>query len=238
MLASASPPPAPATLRKLLRILLDLYYRTLSGRRFPGSQPVTRWVRALEARCGRGDVPLARRSWEEQYQGGVWSFLEAPGEVARYGVVAGTVRRFAPGGSVLDVGCGEGVLVDYLEPGGKRRYLGVDLSQAAVAVASGRADRTTRFMVADAEDWPLRATFDAVVLNECLYYMREPLALARRALAAVAPGGVLVVSMFRTSRTLALARQLARELPLLEEVVLTSRQGAWIVGLYRLPAEG
>jgi hypothetical protein len=41
--------------------------------------------------------------------------------------------------------------------------------------------------------------------------------------------------MFRTGRTRGLARLLARELPLVEEVVLSSRRGAWIVGLYRYP---
>lgn len=240
MLASASPAldPAPATVRKLLRLLLDLYYRALSGRRFPGSATLSRRVGALEARSGRGDVPLPRALWEEQYRGGVWSYLDAPGEVARYGVVAGAVSRFAPAGAVLDVGCGEGVLVDYLRPAGPGSYLGIDLSQTAVAAAARRRGGAVRFAVADAEGWPLRGTFAAVVLNECLYYMRDPLAVTRRALAAVAPGGILVVSMFRTPRTRGLARLLARELPLLEEVVLSSRGGTWIVGLYRHPEKG
>jgi hypothetical protein len=68
--------------------------------------------------------------------------------------------------------------------------------------------------------------------------MREPLELARRAFAALRPGGMLVVSMFRTARTVGLARRLARELPRLEEVVVSSRRGAWIVSLYRAPGKG
>ncbi len=220
-------------MRKLLRIFLALYYRALLGRRFPGAAGLARRLRAVERWSGRGDVPLARGSWEEQYRAGTWTFLEEPGELARYAVVAGAIRRLAPGGAVLDVGCGEGVLADHLEPGGCRRYLGIDLSETAVAAALRRAGPDTRFAVADAEDWPLRGPFDAVVLNECLYYMREPLELARRAAAALAPGGVLVVSMFRTGRTRGLARLLARELGRIEEVTIASRRGAWIVTLHR-----
>lgn len=231
------PPDAPA-LRKLLRTLLEIYYRALLGRRFPGSGALARWARAAESRSGRGDVPLSRRFWEEQYRDGVWSFLEEPGELARYGVVAAAVRRLRPRGVVLDVGCGEGLLADHLRPDGYRRYLGLDLSETAVAAASRRADPATRFAVADAEDWPLAGRFDAVVLNECLYYMHEPLALARRAFAALRPGGLLVVSMFRSGRTLGLARLLARDLPLLEQVVVASRRGAWVVSLYRRRTEG
>jgi SAM-dependent methyltransferase len=222
-------------LRKLLRPLLELYYRALFGRRFPGAERLARRVRRLEDRSGRGDVPVPRRSWEDQYRAGIWSFLEEPAELARYGVVAANVRRLRPAGAVLDLGCGEGVLADHLRPDGYRSYLGIDLSMAAVAAAARRADATTRFAVADAEDWPLSGAFDAVVINECLYYMREPLALAKRAWSALRPGGILVVSMYRTGRTSGLSRLLARELPRLEEVVVSSRRGAWIVGLYRRP---
>jgi SAM-dependent methyltransferase len=237
-------------LRKFFRTLLEIYYRALFGRRFPGSEPLARWLRSVERRSGRGDLPLPRGAWEKQYRDGVWSYLDEAGELARYGVVAAAVRRFRPGGTVLDLGCGEGLLADHLRPDGYRRYLGIDLSLTAVAAAVRRApgragaqaDRdaapATRFAVADAEDWPLRGVFDAVVLNECLYYLRDPLAVARRALAALRPGGILVVSMFRTGRTGGLARLLARELPLLEEVVLSSGRGAWIVGLYRRRTEG
>jgi SAM-dependent methyltransferase len=221
--------------RKLLRTLLEIYYRLLLGRRFPGSERLAGWLRAVERRSGRGDVPLPRRTWEEQYREGVWSFLEEAGELARYAVVAGAVRRLRPGGTVLDLGCGEGLLAGHLRPDGYRRYLGIDLSLTAVAAAPLRPDPATRFLVADAEDWALRGTFDAVILNECLYYLQQPLETARRALAALRPGGILVVSMFRSGRTRGLARLLARELPLLEEVVLSSRRGAWIVGLYRGP---
>lgn len=229
--------PTPYALRKFFRLLLEIYYRLLLGRRVPGGARLAAWARALERRSGRGDLPLPRRAWEEQYRAGTWGFLEEPGELARYGVVAAAVRRLRPGGDVLDVGCGEGLLAEHLGPDACRRYLGIDLSAAAVAAAvrrtEGGARSAARFAVADADDWPLRGAFDAVVLNECLYYLREPLEAARQALAILRPGGILVVSMFRTARTRGLARLLARELPLVEEVVLSSRRGAWIVGLYR-----
>ncbi|HEX6199844.1 MAG TPA: class I SAM-dependent methyltransferase [Thermoanaerobaculia bacterium] len=229
-------------MRKFFRLPLQIYYRLLLGRRVPGGARLARWARALEARSGRGDLPLPRGAWEEQYRAGTWDYLEEPGELARYGVVAAAVRRLRPGGTVLDVGCGEGLLAEHLGPDGCRRYLGIDLSAAAVSAAMRRtgpgARPTARFAVADADDWPLRGTFDAVVLNECLYYLREPLEAARRALAALRPGGILVVSMFRTARTRGLARLLARELPLVEEVVLSSRRGAWIVGFYRAAERG
>jgi len=229
-------------LRKFFRLLLQLYYRLLLGRRVPGGARLDRWARTLERRSGRGDVPLPRGAWEEQYGAGFWACLEDVGELARYGTVAAAVRRLRPGGRVLDVGCGEGLLARHLGVDGYESYLGIDLSVASVAAArrrTGGAPRAgARFAVADADDWPLRGAFDAVVLNECLYYLRDPLASARRALAAVRPRGVLVVSMFRTARTRGLARLLARELPLVGETLVSSRRGTWIVGVYREASEG
>lgn len=235
-------PPSPGpfrpscALRKFFRLLLQIYYRLLLGRRVPGGDRLAAWARALERRSGRGDVPLPRGAWEEQYGAGVWACLEEAGELARYGAVAAAVRSLRPGGSVLDVGCGEGLLAEHLGANGYGRYLGIDLSVAAVAAARRRAARAarpgTRFAVADADHWPLRGAFDAVVLNECLYYLRDPLASARHALATLRPGGILVVSMFRTARTRGLARLLARELPLVEETLVSSRRGTWIVGLF------
>ena len=242
VLASAplTPPvPTPSALRKFFRLLLQIYYRLVLGRRVPGGDRLAAWARALERRSGRGDVPLPRGAWEEQYGAGVWACLEEAGELARYGAVAAAVLRHRPGGAVLDVGCGDGLLARHLGADGYGRYLGLDLSVAAIAAArrrTGDAPRPgARFAVADADDWPLRGAFDAVVLNECLYYLRDPLASARRALAAVRPGGILVVSMFRTARTRGLARLLARQLPLVEEALVSSRRGTWIVGLYGEP---
>ena len=63
-------------------------------------------VRAFEAATGRGDAPLSKEAWEEQYRKGGWDFMRRLDEVARYSVIAGFLHHLKPGGSVLDVGSG------------------------------------------------------------------------------------------------------------------------------------
>lgn len=219
--------------RKLLRPLLPAYYRWLYGRSFPGAAGLDRRVRAFEQRAGRGDVPLSRRAWDEQYGRGEWDFLERSDELARYALIAGYVAKLAPGGRVLDVGSGDGLLLDHLAPHGYERYTGVDLS--AVAVERGRARRrpATRFEAADAEGWQPDGSYDAVVLNECLYYFEQPEATTLRYLGHLAPGGIAIVSMFRSPRTDAIARRLARLVPPAEEIELRHRKGAWRILVLR-----
>jgi SAM-dependent methyltransferase len=225
--------------RRALRPLYRPYYRFLWRRRFPGACRLERLVRRFEESSRRADVPLAPAAWDAQWAGGRWDFLAGEGETARFRAVAELARRYGAGGTVLDVGCGEGVLRELLAPGD--RYLGIDVSRAAIVRAAERSRSApgadAEFLVADAERWapaPGRR-FGAVVLNECLYYFERPLAAAKRYLAAVEPDGAMVVSMFRGPRADAIARRLAAELPPAEELELTGRAGRWRIAVHRPP---
>jgi 2-polyprenyl-3-methyl-5-hydroxy-6-metoxy-1,4-benzoquinol methylase len=76
----------------------------------------------------------------------------------------------APRGSLLDVGCGEGALADYLNEEQKKNYVGIDLSKEAVRIAKEK--RGFNFIQASAETYtPLPGqSFDLIVFNEMLYY--------------------------------------------------------------------
>lgn len=219
--------------RKLLKGPYLLYYRLLFGRSFPGSRRLEGWIRAYEKASGRGDVPLGRQAWEEQYRQGGWDFLQRLDESPRYSLIAGYLRHLRPGGSILDVGCGEGLLCDLVRPHGYSRYTGIDLASEAVERAAARRDDHTSFLAADAQDYTPPEKYDAIVFNECLYYFDDPLAVFdryRRTLAA--PGGVLIVSLFRSPRTAALLRCLERSFPLLEAARVANRRGTWEVAVF------
>ena len=235
--------------RKLVRRPLALYDRLLGGRGFPGAAAVDRQVARLQTWAGGGTVPLSKERWEEEYDGGVWDYLAGEEEATRYRAILELLDDALPSpaepgardterGAVLDLGCGEGVLVDFLRAAGGSegcRYTGVDLSERAIEAArAARGDQLTRFVVADAETWePGPERFDAIVLNECLYYFHEPLETLRRYLGALAPGGVVVISMYEAPRTIALARALDRHLPPLATLRLAGPPGAWRISLHR-----
>lgn len=210
-----------------------LYYRLLFGRRFPGSEALARRVHAWELATGRGDAPVGKDAWEAQYREGGWDFMRRLDELARYSVIAGYLHALAPGGSVLDVGGGEGILVDHLRPFGYSRYLGVDLSEAAVEQGAGRRDEKTAFAAADAEAFVPEGRWDAVVFNECVYYFEDPVGTVARYKGFLAPGGVLVVSTFRSRRADVIAARLKEAHELLEETSVSNRKGTWVVRIFR-----
>jgi 2-polyprenyl-3-methyl-5-hydroxy-6-metoxy-1,4-benzoquinol methylase len=72
----------------------------------------------LAARLTRGvrkALGVDRESrWNREYTEGGWDWLRNIDELAHHCVLAGYVSYLKPGGSVLDVGCGEGVFQEQL----------------------------------------------------------------------------------------------------------------------------
>src|SRR5436190_22074494 len=88
-----------------------------------------------------------------QYEGGKWDGLKELPELARFSVIAGYVRYFCPHARILDLGCGEGVLLDRLAPADYAQYLGIDFSDVAIANAQKTATEKASFAVGDLNKW-------------------------------------------------------------------------------------
>jgi 2-polyprenyl-6-hydroxyphenyl methylase/3-demethylubiquinone-9 3-methyltransferase len=219
--------------RRAFKPVYILYYKLLFGRRFPFSERLAARVHAWELATGRGDAPVAKDVWEEQYRRGHWELMRGLDEVARYSVIAGYLHHLKPGGSVLDVGSGEGLLRDPLISYGYASYHVIYLSEAAILPPAPRRDERTTFAAADAETYVPPGRFDAVVFNECVYYFNDPVGSVRRYEPYLEEGGCFVVSTFRSRRADVIARRLAEVYPLLEETAITNRKGTWVVRIFR-----
>lgn len=139
--------------------------------------------------------------WETEYRAGRWAYLQGLQEAARYGIVAAYLRQTMSPGSLLDVGCGEAILARHLDRAQVTRYVGVDLAQAALDTA--KLDPTwARLVCSPLEDFSPAAgeTFAAIVFNEVLFFTDAPGAVLARYRDWLAPGGVVIVSMYRTPR--------------------------------------
>jgi trans-aconitate methyltransferase len=139
--------------------------------------------------------------WDEEYRAGRWSFLRDLPESGRYGIIGMWLSLTETLDSVLDLGCGEGLLYERLQPMGIRRYVGVDLAPAALNIAnvdpdlaSLRAGDLHTFTPQEGE------TFSAIVFNEVLHFSDDPAAAVARYVPFLAPGGVIAVSMYSPKR--------------------------------------
>ena len=137
------------------------------------------------------------KDWNNDF--GDWQGLACAEQAPRYQHIAGLLRNFSRR-QVLDVGCGEGVLRNFLSPDSS--YLGIEPSVKAL---NGRKDITN----ATAEDFAAGASrWDCIVFNEVLYYSRDPLYLLRKYARFLLPDGKVIISIYQAPGAFSFKRRL------------------------------
>jgi SAM-dependent methyltransferase len=206
-----------------------------------------RWLEALRftlARdASRRNAPSkAREAWlrasgqwtasakyDAQYARGKWDYLSRIDEAARYSVLAGYALLLKPGGSLLDIGCGEGLLRARLHPAAYRQYIGIDFAEA-VERAKHLVDERTTFVVGDMEDYVPPSNLDVIVFNEVLPYFKNAIAGMERYRQFLAPEGVFLVSTFLSPAMEEFWTALGDRYPVIDEVLIANRGGTtWTV---------
>jgi 2-polyprenyl-3-methyl-5-hydroxy-6-metoxy-1,4-benzoquinol methylase len=132
----------------------------------------------------------SKLKWNDDF--GDWQGLSSDTQHPRYREIALVVVEFCRSGSVLDVGCGEAVLADYLP--GSVTYVGIEPSVKAAAVASAKVHcrhSTAENFVAGEERW------DCIVFNEMLYYSQAPQGLLLKFSKLLRPNGIIIISIYQ-----------------------------------------
>ena len=173
---------------------------------------------------GRGN-PVPQSAWEQQFTQGAWEYLQHVDELARYSVIAGYVQYFKAGGSLLDIGCGVGLLPARLGGEAYSCYRGIDLAHTAIQQAASRSDARTQFVQADASTYVPTQACDTIVFNEILYYFAQPATIVRRYETYLARDGIFIISMMTTTRTASIWRNLQRHFSVLDQTKVVNQHG-------------
>jgi 2-polyprenyl-3-methyl-5-hydroxy-6-metoxy-1,4-benzoquinol methylase len=170
----------------------------------------------------QAEVHSAER-WDEEYANGTWDYLENLSELARFSIVVGYCAFYKPKGSILEVGCGPGILMRRLRVVGYSSYFGVDHSKEAIERTKGDQNENTRFEVANAETFEPRESYDVSIFNEMMYFLTHPKEAFIRCAKHLRPAGIVIVSMYRTDRSLPMWRLLEGAAPILDAVTVISK---------------
>jgi len=172
--------------------------------------------------------PSSKEIWDSQYRSGDWDYLRDIDEVGRYSITFGLLLYAGCHKRVLDIGCGEAIFLDYLRCAGYERYVGIDISPVAIAKNTVLADEKTEFFAVDIEEYSPLGQFDAIIFNECLYYLKDPLDIIQSCTHTLRSEGVFIVSLFLSQPDVAELRlRIRRQYRCLEEVIIRNRRGSW-----------
>ena len=178
-----------------------------------------------------------KRRWNKQYKSGRWDSLKSELEAKRYYQILDYLKEFAPASpSILDIGCGDGVLNRRMEGFSFDYFLGVDFSSVSIEKAKNQNFPKAEFLAEDAIKFQPKQSFDAIIFNEVFYYIpeSEKSKVLNLMLDHLTPNGVMISSIFREGTG---CWEYFKENPKLKELAFTTVQTNkettyWKIGAY------
>lgn len=126
----------------------------------------------------------------------IWDSLCAPEEKAKLETIIRGLN-IAPGSTVLDVGCGTGILIPYLlaAVGPAGRIVALDIAEAMLERAQSKGfPANVEFICADVVSIPYPdATFDEVICNSAFPHFPHKLKALKEMARVLKPGGRVII---------------------------------------------
>jgi SAM-dependent methyltransferase len=160
-----------------------------------------------------GPTTIKRYFWEREYSSTKWDFADDTSDDCVYT----HLERYSKDGAILDMGCGSGNTANEMAETSYQSYLGVDISEEALAKAAkrskenGRQDKN-RFECADIMHYVPTGKFDVILFRESMYHVpiNKIKATLDRYAAFLKDNGVLIVRLFASNRAVAQSKDKPR----------------------------
>ncbi|RMA58567.1 class I SAM-dependent methyltransferase [Ulvibacter antarcticus] len=141
-----------------------------------------------------------RRRWDKQYKEGKWDNLKSEKEAKRYFQIIDYLRKHGTANpSILDIGCGDGVLNDRMQDLEFSYFLGLDYSKVSIEQAKKKQFPKAEFISEDVHTFTPSRKFDVIVFNEAFYYIHESekTIVLDRMMNHLNDNGLIITSIYR-----------------------------------------
>lgn len=177
-----------------------------------------------------GPSGIKKRLWDKEFSGTKWDFIDNTSGDCVYP----TLEKYANKGDILDLGCGPGNTANELAENAYQRYVGVDISEAALAKAvkrteeSGRAGKNS-FVNSDFLNYHPTQDFDVILFRESMYHIPygQVLPILKKFSKNLKSSGVFIVRLYAGDRRPGVIKpRVARKLDLIKRKfeIIESRQ--------------
>lgn len=150
-----------------------------------------------------GPTKIKKYFWEKEYSGEKWNFADDTADDCVYI----HLEKFSANGKILDMGCGSGNTANEMAITSYDSYLGVDISEAALAKADRRSRMNGRqgknsFECGDLMHYVPKEKYDVILFRESMYHVpiNKIQATLEHYTSYLKDGGVFIVRLFAASR--------------------------------------
>lgn len=146
-----------------------------------------------------GPTGIKKRLWDKDFSSGKWDFIDDTSGDCVYP----HLEKYAQGGDILDLGCGPGNTANELSADAYRSYIGVDISEAALAKAvkrtaeNGRSNKNS-FVCSDFLGYRPTKEFDIILFRESMYHIPygQVLEILEKYSQSLKKSGVFIVRLY------------------------------------------
>jgi SAM-dependent methyltransferase len=146
-----------------------------------------------------GPSSIKKRVWDKEFSGSKWNFINNTAGDCVYPYL----EKYAHNGNILDLGCGPGNTANELAADVYHTYVGVDISEAALAKAVRRTKDNDRagknsFVNCDFLDYEPKAEFDIILFRESMYHIPygQVLRILKKFSKHLKSSGVFIVRLY------------------------------------------
>ncbi|ASZ11875.1 class I SAM-dependent methyltransferase [Chitinophaga pendula] len=182
----------------------------------------------------RSDTSFNKKKdlWDRQYAAGQWEVLRSPLEEPRLNTLAALTSQYCQGGNVLEIGCGEGLLLPRLKST-YQYFLGLDISEVAIRKTQHLQNANTVFKCADMEDFVPGSKFDIIIFNESLYYSDTPLELLHRYTDYLEKDGLFATSIYHDEWNISLVDLIRKKFEGVKRQETSNERGTWYCDVFK-----
>lgn len=141
---------------------------------------------------------MSQQQWDEEFANSKWAYLSKANQREHYDCIIDMYNQHGNNGSMLDIGCGVGLLYRYFMDTSALKddqYFGIDISTVAINEAKETC-KSNNFSVVDYETHHINKKFDVVIFNETLYYFNHAGKTLQKCIDEnLTKQGVIIISM-------------------------------------------
>ena len=180
-------------------------------------------------------IGKSKEEFDREFVSGRWDYLDSIDEIGHYSAIVDYVRLYYNNPKILDVGCGQGILLKQFMTGDYSIYHGIDFSKEAIKLCEKYSNPAVRLFYSDISDFHTENNYDLIIFCESLSYFKDISEILLKYVQFLNDSGKLIISCYDEPVTHSFWEQIPKGFNLLSSTEISNKRGLkWNVKLFEM----